>query len=422
MLKKPEDIMIEINFIRLSQYFEQIFLKHVISQLFGHSLKFIILSLFILIVAFATNYISKKIINKLAKHWVSKSIYNYDRIFYEKGIFQKLSHLAPIFIFFYIAPLVFEEYENVANFVRTAANIYLIVIVLIILNSVINAFHDIFNSLPTTKNRSIKGYVHFVKSLIIFIGSLMVLSILVKRDLSSLFAGLTAFAAVLMFVFKDAILGLVAGIQISAHDILRVGDFIEMPGRNVDGTVIDISLSIVKVHNSNRTISIIPIYAFVSETFMNWRGIDMSKDRLIKRHIYLDIQTIKNCDGTMLDKLKNSKLLKSYFELKIFEQNGYTEEAIGEGKSFTNASLFRVYAEIYLQNNPDINSQAILMVRYLQPTEHGLPFQIFAYTKQTETAQFEKVQSNILEHFISVVPEFGLKIFQEPTSFDNMNI
>lgn len=405
--------MLEINLYAIKTFFEKLFLKYGISNSISHAFNLIILTSLAIAAAIIANYIFKKIIIRIIKHWVDKSTNKYDDIFYKKGVFNKMSHLAPILVLFYIVPIILEEYQTLIGFIKIVVNIYLICIILILLNSVIDALHDIYNSLPTSKNRSIKGYVHSVKGIIIFIGSLIILSILINKDLSSLFAGLTAFAAVLMFIFKDAILGLVAGIQISANDILRIGDTIEMPSRNINGTVIDISLSIVKVHNINRTISTIPVYAFVSETFWNWRGLETVDGRLMKRFININIQTIKYCDEKMIENFKKNEFLRIFFEQQSFELTG-AEKAVGKGKMLTNATLFRAYIETYLKNNPCINAQALLMVRHLQPSENGLPIEIYAYTKEKDTIKYEKLQSDIFDHIISIAPEFGLRIFQKP--------
>jgi miniconductance mechanosensitive channel len=239
--------------------------------------------------------------------------------------------------------------------------------------------------------------------------------------LSALFTGLTAFAAVLMFVFKDAILGLVAGIQISSNDIIRIGDYIEMPKRDTDGTVIDISLSVVKVHNANRTISTIPTYAFVSESFWNWRGLDISDGRRIRRFLYLDMSTIRPCNDEMLKKLRGVELLKPYFETRDKEYAINLESNIWHGKYYTNVTLFRAYVEAYLRNNPKINTTMNLMVRHLQPNEHGLPIEIYTYTKEKNGPLYEAIQADIFDHIIAAVSEFGLKLFQKPSGYDVRN-
>jgi miniconductance mechanosensitive channel len=215
-----------------------------------------------------------------------------------------------------------------------------------------------------------------------------------------------------MFVFKDTILGLVAGIQISANDILRVGDYIEMPNRHADGTIIDISLNTVKVHNANRTITTIPTYAFVTESFWNWRGLDIKEGRRIKRFININMHSIKYCDDKMLKLLKKNEFLKSFFENEISSTPVSGKSNTNE-KKYTNATLFRFYTEAYLKSNPYINTGNTFMVHHLQPTENGLPMEIYVYVNEKNVETFEKIQADIFDHLIAVMPQFGLKVFQK---------
>jgi len=410
--------MVEHNLIKFDKFFEQLLLKNGLGESSAHFFNLIILGIIVILIAIIANSILKYIIIKIIKKWVDKSPNTYDDVFYEKGVFNRLSHLAPALIIIWFAPLLLSDYPASISFLKTAMSIYIIIVVLLVIISIINALYDIFNSTPVAKNRSIKGYVQMAKGVIYFIGSLMILSILIKKDLSTLFAGLTAFAAVLMFVFKDPILGLIAGIQLSSNDILRIGDYIEMPNRNTDGIVIDISLSVVKVHNTNRTISTIPTYAFISETFWNWRGLDLAESRRIKRFLYLDLSSIKYCDDELLQKLRKIENLKSYFELQDKE---YAEKNIWEGKHYTNATLFRKYLESFLKSNTLITTDSTFVIRYLQPTEHGLPIEIFIYVKEKLFTKFESIQADILDHIISIVPEFGLRLFQKPAGHDVRN-
>ena len=396
--------MLEVNLIKFDKYFEQILIRHGIGTSLANFLNILILCALITFIAILANYIFKKIIIRIIKFWVDRSSNKYDDIFYEKGVFNKLSHLAPAILISYLASIAFPGYKVIIDLVKTATDIYILVVVLLMLNSVINAFHEIYNQMPALKNRTIKGYVLMVKSIMFFIGSLMIISVLIKKDLSSLFAGLTAFAAVLMFIFKDTLLGLIAGIQISANDILRVGDYIEMPNRNADGTIIDISLNTVKVHNANHTYTTIPTYAFVTESFWNWRGLEISKGRRIKKCIYINMHTIKYCDEKLLEQLKKLEHLKPFFE-----QEGANDK---NGNNITNSTLFRTYTEAYLGSKPYINMQMTFMVRYLQSTENGLPLEIYAYTNEKNNQTFEKLQSEILDHLIAIMPQFDLKVFQ----------
>jgi miniconductance mechanosensitive channel len=411
--------MLAIYLTYYKMYFETLFLKYGMNSTIAHLLNVTILCSVVAVLAIIANFLAKKVIIGIIKRWVDKSPNTYDDIFYEKGVFNKLSHLAPALIIAYLSPLALTEYSGAISFISSATSIYILVAIIMVAFAIINALHEIYNNSPMGKQRTIKGYIQAVKTIIYVVGALMVVSILVKKDLSSLFAGLTAFAAVLMFVFKDTILGLIAGIQISSNDILRVGDYIEMPSRNVDGTVFDIKLNTVKVHNANKTISTIPTYSFISESFWNWRGLDTAEGRRIRRFINIDISSIKFCSDDLLLKIKKVDLMKSFFEQNDAK---YNHNNVWQSSRYTNSQLFRAYIEAYLKNNPNINSSMNFMIRHLQPTEHGLPMEIYVYTFEKVGSKYEAIQSDIFDYIIAIAPEFEIKFFQDPTGKDVRNI
>ncbi|HOK51675.1 MAG TPA: mechanosensitive ion channel [Bacteroidales bacterium] len=363
----------------------------------AHLVNVIVLSACVAILAILANYIAKRIIIRLIKRWVDKSENPYDDIFYEKGVFNKLSHLAPALVIAQLAPIPLNDFPSLIGFIITATNVYVLVVMMMVLFSTINALQEIYDQTPMGKQRSIKGYVQVVKSVIYFVGALMLISIVFKKDLSSLFAGLTAFAAVLMFVFKDAILGLVAGIQISSNDLIRLGDYIEIPSKNIEGNVIDIKLSVVKILNTNKTISILPVYYFVSDSYHNWRGLDTADGRRMKRSVNLDMRTVRFADTALIEKIKTKGLLPS----------SYTPNTTD-----TNAKLFRLHLMEYLKETQFFNTNMTFIVRYLQPTENGLPLEVYAYTKDKDFNRFETIQSEVFEYIIATAPSFELAIYQ----------
>ncbi|MEJ5264121.1 MAG: mechanosensitive ion channel domain-containing protein [Bacteroidales bacterium] len=363
----------------------------------AHLVNVLILSACVAILAILANYIAKRIIIRLIKRWVDKSENPYDDIFYEKGVFNKLSHLAPALVIAQLAPIPLNDFSSLIGFIITATNVYVLVVMMMVLFSTINALQEIYDQTPMGKQRSIKGYVQVVKSVIYFVGALMLISIIFKKDLSSLFAGLTAFAAVLMFVFKDAILGLVAGIQISSNDLIRLGDYIEIPSKNIEGNVIDIKLSVVKILNTNKTISILPVYYFVSDSYHNWRGLDTAEGRRMKRSVNLDMRTVRFADAGLIEKIKTKGLLPS----------SYTPNTTD-----TNAKLFRLHLMEYLKETQFFNTNMTFMVRYLQPTENGLPLEVYAYTKDKDFNRFETIQSEVFEYIIATASSFELSIYQ----------
>ncbi|MFW5886783.1 MAG: mechanosensitive ion channel family protein, partial [Bacteroidota bacterium] len=243
-------------------------------------------------------------------------------------------------------------------------------------------------------------------------------------EVGSIFAGMGALAAVLMLVFKDSILGLVAGIQISAYDMVRIGDWIEMPSHNADGDVIDISLNTVKVQNWDKTITTIPTYALVSESFYNWRGMQEAGGRRIKRNISIDMKSVKFCTKEMLEKFKKIQYLKSYIEdkekelLEFNKKNNVDEYILVNGRRLTNIGVFRKYLEAYLRNHPHIHKNMTFLVRHLQPTDRGIPVEIYVFANDTVWANYEGIQADIFDHVLAVIPEFGLRVFQSPSGDD----
>jgi miniconductance mechanosensitive channel len=275
----------------------------------------------------------------------------------------------------------------------------------------------VYQSLEIAKSRSIKGYVQVVKIIIYFIAGILILSILLHKNPGRLLTGLGAMAAVLLLVFKDAILGLVASIQLSANDMVRVGDWITMPSRGSDGNVIEITLNTVKVQNFDKSISTIPTYALVSESFSNWRGMEESGGRRIKRYFQIDMKSVKFCDTRLLEKIKNMVQINDYFEKTNNEENKSTQSA-SAALQLTNLTVFRKYLEEYLKQNKTVRKDMTILVSLLQPTENGIPLQLIIFSKDTSVEKYENLQSEITEHILAVLPEFELKIFQNPAGSD----
>jgi miniconductance mechanosensitive channel len=409
-----ENNILEINLLKFDIYFEQLLVSNGLNQSTASFLNMLILCGAIAVLAFALNYIIKQIIIKIIKQWVDKSNNDYDDIFYNKGVFNKLSHLGPALLIKYLAIYPFPKYEyaNLLEFVNRATNVYVAIIILMVLLAIVDAIHEIFSNTTTGKQRSIKGYIQAVNTILITVGVLVIFSILLNFQIGSFLTKLGAFTAVLMFVFKDSILGFIGGIQISSNDILRVGDFIEMPNKNIEETVIDI-------HNTNKTISTIPTYAFVSESFLNWRGLEMAEGRRLKRFINLDLSSIKFCDDVLLEKLRKVDLLKDFFAQNDAEKA--TIPTLWQGKEYTNSTVFRAYVEAFLKSNPNINLTMNFMVRHLQPTENGLPLEIYVYVSEKNGPKFEVIQADIFDHILAILPEFGLKVFQIPSGNDVRN-
>jgi len=292
--------------------------------------------------------------------------------------------------------------------VESASLTYMIVVGLVVINAFINAAHDIYAQLPYAKNRPIKGYIQLVKIIIYFIGGILILSVIIGKSPITLFAGLGALAAVLLVVFKDTITGFVASIQLSSNNMLKPGDYMVMPKYNIDGEVIEISLSTVKVRNYDQTITSISTHTLIAEPFTNLKGIIESGNRLIRRSIFIDIKTVRFCSDEMLDKIKENE------HLKMFLENNFDSSSFSD-KQLTNLGIFRKYLEYYLKQIPKIKTDMDFSVRHLQPTDKGIQTEIYAFYNENNIAEFDNVLSDIFEHILAIINEFGLKIFQSPS-------
>ncbi|NOZ47716.1 MAG: mechanosensitive ion channel [Chlorobi bacterium] len=377
-----------------------------------------------LIVAYIADRLTKKILLGSLKKFVDHSKSTWDDIMYNKGVFNRVVHVVPALIIFYVSHFIFKEYETILVIIRSSFYIYLIILGIFVFDSFINALHDIYNQYPFSKNRPIKGYIQVVKIFLYFIGIIVILSILLNKSPVYFLSGLGALAAVLLLVFKDTILGFVASIQLSANKMVRIGDWISMPSHKADGTVVEISLNTVKVQNWDKTISTIPTYALVAESFNNWRGMEESGGRRIKRSINIDMKSIKFCTPEMLEKYKKIKILSDYIQTKKKKldeyntKNNLDNSVLVNGRRMTNIGTFRKYIELYLHEHPKIHDNMTFLVRQLQPTEKGLPIEIYVFSKDQEWAKYEALQADIFDHILAIINEFDLRIFQNPTGND----
>ena len=359
-----------------------------------------------------------RIAKKTSTHW--------DDILVQNHFFHRLAHIAPAIVIHSLIPVVLssESTESVVKFIQSGVYIYLTVMLLLAADALINASHNIYLTTPFSSNRPIKGYVQVVKIILYFIAIILILSIILQKQPKTLLTGLGAMAAVLILVFKDTILGLVASIQLSANNMLKIGDWIEMPSHKADGDVLEITLNTVKVQNWDKTISTIPTYALVSESFNNWRGMEESGGRRIKRHINIDMKSVKFCTHEMLEKYTKFVLLRDYIEERQEEieeynkEKGVDETSVINGRRQTNLGIFRKYIEMYLHAHPKIHKEMTFLVRQLQPTDKGIPMEIYVFSNDQKWANYEAIQADIFDHILAVIPEFELSVFQSPSGED----
>lgn len=371
------------------------------------------------LLSWLSNLIAKAIIKKVVSRVVLKSKSQWDDIFYEKKVFTRLSHFAPAIVIYFMSGWALKSYTFWLALVHNLNYIYMLSITMIVLLSFIEAWHVIYQMLPIAKHRNIKGYVQLVKILVVIITILIIISVVFKTDIRAIVTSLGVMASVLILVFKDTLLGFIGSIQLSANKMLKVGDWITMANRDVDGVVTDITLNTVKVQNFDKTIITIPTYALVSESFQSWTGMEESGVRQIKRPIFIDMKSIRFLDEDLNQKLSRVPILKDYIE----NAAGKGNSAAGESAFFnvyepTNLGIFRYYAEEYLKNHPLIDNTQTTMVRHRAPEGNGLPLQVYAFTRNNQFIPYEHVQSEIFEHLLAIMKEFGLKVYQQPTGED----
>ena len=378
------------------------------------TLEFSIRILFIAIVAWLTYFIARKWLAKIVVKLAGRTDTRWDDLMFDQRFFNYFA--------FFITPIVIRmvsfqiglEYLVVINKV---IDIWIVFAVAFLLSVVMDGVNRIYNSYPVARNRPIKGFIQVIKIFVYCVVTVIVFSIILGKDPEALLVGLSAFAAVLMLIFKDAILGFVAGVQLIANKMVNLGDWIVMPSANADGEVLEINLTTVKVQNWDKTISTIPTYKMVSESFTNWRGMEESNGRRIKRSVNIDVQSIHYLTPGEIEQLAKSELLKDYILTKKAELDiNYADASTPlDGIRMTNIGTFREYMELWIAQNPNIAQNMTHMVRQLQPGPTGVPLEIYCFSARQKWVEYEKVQSDLFDHLYAVVPLFNLRLFQYPS-------
>lgn len=379
----------------------------------------------IILIAILANFIAKKIIVVALTAITKRTKSTWDDFLVHRKVFHKLSHLAPALVIQFTIGIALYDYNpSLSHLIEKFTYAYIAAAWVLVLSSLLDALHDIYLTTEASKMRPIKGYIQLVKIVVYVLGGIVIVSILINKNPMNLLVGMGASAAILMLVFKDTILGLVASVQVSANNMVKPGDWIEMPSRGADGVVLEITLNTVKVQNWDRTISTFPTYALVSESITNWKGMEESNGRRIKRSIHIDMSSVKFCSPELLEKLKRVHLIKDYIEQRSKEieefnkKMGFDTSMPINGRRLTNLGIFRKYLESYLKENPSISSEATQMVRQLQPTERGIPVEIYCFSAEKAWVIYEGVQADLFDHVLASVTQFELRIFQNPSGVD----
>ncbi len=372
---------------------------------------------FIIFLAFLSDILTRRVIIIVLSRIAARTKTLWDDILMEKRVFHRLSHLAPALVLWHSVGFVLKHYPTLMMITQKALTIYMIIVVLLAINAFLKALNDIYQTLGVSQGgRSIKGYIQLAQIIFFSLCIILVISILSGTSPQALLTGLGALAALLILVFKDTILGLVAGIQLSANDMLRIGDWITVSKYGADGNVMEITLNTVKVRNFDKTITTLPTYVLVSDSFINWRGTDEFSSRRFKKHLNIDMKTVSFCNAEMLTRLGSIKALKEFTDkMEISkEKKGDSGMMLHEGE-VTNLTLFRKYLVGILKNHSGINQKLPMTVRQLQSAESGIPIEIIAFCRGTDALVHEELQSDLFDHLLAVLPEFGLGIFQNPT-------
>ncbi len=378
----------------------------------------------LILLSLLTFFIARKVFLVTIHKLTAKSKTNWDDILASQKFFKNLAYLVPSYIIYSFTPAVLKPYPDAVSVIQSVMSIYMIAVVLLVINSFLNALAIIYQDFQVAKKRPIKGYVQVAKIIIFLIGAIIIFATLFDRNPLGLIGGLGAFSAVLLLVFKDPIMGFVGGIQLSANNMMVPGDWISMPKYGADGTVIDVALTTVKVQNWDKTISTIPTYSLISDSFKNWRGMEESGGRRIKRSINIDMKSIKFCTPEMLEKFMKIEHVKEYVDRTEKELQEYNKKhniddtLLVNGRRQTNIGIFRAYLNGYLHNRSDVHDDMTFLIRQLQPTEKGLPIEIYVFSKIQEWAKYENLQSDIFDHVLAVIPDFDLRVYQNPTGDD----
>ncbi len=412
--------------LQLSQFIKEFIEKNsnLSDQAQLNTTTFILLFLLVVVCVIAY-WITNRVIVETINRIVLKTKNTYDDFFAEKKVFNKLGQITPALIINFTLPLLIDDAPRLASFLSHVAKVWIIAVVLLSASAFLDALNDIYQHSKISKNRSIKGYIQLVKVILALVGIFAVMAVFFEDfKMGRVFTGLGAMAAVLMLVFRDTILSLVASIQIGANDMVRLGDWIVLPKYGADGDVIEINLNTVKIQNWDKTISTVPVYALVSDSFQNWRGMSDSGGRRIKRSINIDMKSVKFASPELLQKLEKFYLLKDYIHAKekeLKERNANLEVAddvVFNVSRQTNLGVFRKYLEAYLHSLPSIHDGMTFLVRHLQPSEKGIPIEIYVFSRRQEWPVYEAVQADIFDHVLAIISEFELRIFQNPTGDD----
>ena len=409
--------------MELNNLFFDLLIDLKIPEFYAEILNIFLVSILILISVIVINFISKKIIIKFLEKLSKRSKTDFDNFLIANNIQIYLARLVPVFYIYWIIPSWLENFQTVLVYALLGLKIYFIFLLVSIIRNFLNASKEFFRTFDSLKGKPIESFIQVAMLLVWFTAVVLIFSIITGTQVSTFLTAMGALSAVIMLIFKDTILGFVASIQLSSNDLIRIGDWVTMKKFGADGDVIEINLNSVKIQNFDKTITTIPTYKLISDSFTNWRGMSDSDGRRIKRALLIKGSSIRFIKKEEVSKLKNIKLLSKYIdetEKEIENHNFKLEIPLDDainGRNLTNIGLFRKYIEEYLIANKLINNEMTVMCRQLSPTSQGVPLEIYAFISDKEWKSYENIVSDIFDHLLASLKTFDLELFELPSNF-----
>ena len=410
-------------FKRIIEFLETYSEKTGISEQTAVIIAAVVSVIVLLLISWVAYVLTWKIMRKIILPIIQKSRTSFDDLLLKHRFFKRLAYFVPALLLYYLVDdALGVKPEQIPKIIFKLLDGWIVVISILIFNSLLSTIRDYYQRYSISKERPIDSFIQVLRIISYIIAGLFVIGIFVDKDITSLLLGMGTMSAVLMLIFRDPILGFMGGLQLTFNSMVRIGDWISVPKFDADGIVLEITLTVVKVQNWDKTISMVPTYALVTNSFQNWRGMEESGGRRIKRSLNIDMDSVRFCTPEMLEEYGNIQILKPYLERKEKEIEQYNKKnnidpsVFVNGRRQTNLGVFRAYLKAYLKKREDINQNMTFLVRHLQPTEKGLPVEVYVFTKTTEWADYENIQADIFDHILAAIPQFHLKVYQYPSN------
>ena len=412
---------------RIRHFFYDYFMSFGLTEVSAKYLNMACLFIILAILLFIADRLTRRIIINFSNRFSQKTKTNFDDLLVNNRVPRRIAHLVPLILTIKLFPIVFHDFPEFETYIIMLIKVYGIVLTIWIIRSVLKTFESFFKTLPRLKDKPIDSYIQVAMLFIWIIGIASILAIIIDLSFIKFFTTLGAASAVLLLIFKDTILGFVASIQVAINDSVRIGDWITMDKYGADGEVIEINLSTVQVQNFDMTITNIPTYALISDAYKNWRGMQSSGGRRIKRSIILKAKSVQYLKDEKIEKLKDIQLITAYLEARQKDITDYNSEKnidksmLINGRNMTNLGVFRKYIQTYVENHSAVNKDMTIMVRQLEPTPHGFPLEIYCFSSDKRWENYEYIIADIFDHAIAAVPYFDLEVFEYPTKFLDTN-